>query len=86
MIYKLLLKREAAKYLASLDKPTRDRIKKALEGLTRIPPEGDIRPRTGMKGWFRLRVGSYRVVFQINEDEHTIYVAIIGPRGDAYKR
>jgi len=42
MIYNLLLKREAAKYLASLDRPTRVRIKNALVGLTKVPPEGDI--------------------------------------------
>lgn len=86
MIYNLLLKREAAKYLASLDRPTRDRIKSALESLTKVPPEGDILPMKGMDGWFRLRVGSFRVVFQVNEDKKAIYVATIGPRGDAYKK
>lgn len=86
MKYRLLLKREAAKYLASLDQPTRSRIKKALEGLTNNPPEGDIAPMKGMEGWFRLRVGTYRLVFQVNEEERCINVAAIGPRGDIYKK
>jgi len=52
--------------LASLDKPTRTRIKKALEGLTKTPPEGDIVPMKGMEGWFRRRVGFFRILFKVN--------------------
>jgi mRNA interferase RelE/StbE len=86
MEYRLLLKREAAKYLAGLDKPTRTKIKKALEGLIKNPPEGDIAPMQGREGLFRLRVGSYRLVFQVKEEEQIIIVAAIGPRGDIYKK
>ena len=30
------------KYIDKLDKPTKQRIKKAIEGLTEEPPKGDI--------------------------------------------
>ncbi len=71
MEYRILLKREAAKYLASLDKPTRARIKKALEGLSKIPPEGDIVPMKGMEGWFRRRVGFLKSLAHLTPFLHT---------------
>ena len=39
----------------------------------------------GLKDVFRLRVGAYRVVFTIIQEEVLIYVIKIGPRGDVYK-
>lgn len=86
MEYKILLKREAAKYLASLDKTTRNRITKAIKGLTVIPPEGDIAPMKGIEGWFRIRVGSFWIIFRPDEEEQTILITTIGPRGDVYKK
>jgi|ADurb_Total_1213_FD_contig_31_2268854_length_425_multi_2_in_0_out_0_1 mRNA interferase RelE/StbE len=85
MKYELVLKREAAKYLGGLDKPTRLRIKKALESLSKSPPEGDIVPMKGMEDWFRLRVGSFRIIFRVDDEEQRIIIASIGPRGDIYK-
>lgn len=86
MAYRLAIKREAAKYLANLDKPTRARIENALDKLTSEPPEGNIRPMEGLDKWFRLRVGQFRVVVTIDNAERVIYVSVIGPRGDVYKK
>jgi mRNA interferase RelE/StbE len=86
MKYDVLLKKEAAKYLSSLDKPTKSRILLALDGLSKIPPQGDIAIMQGMEGFFRLRVGSYRVIFTINEVEKAVCIQTIGPRGDVYKK
>lgn len=84
--YRIILKREAAKYLAGLDKPTRSRILAALNRLTKEPPEGDIAVMHGMNGFFRLRIGNYRAIFRVDEQEKSIYIRVIGPRGDVYKR
>ena len=35
---------------------------------------------------FRLRIGSYRAVFRIVDDELLVYVFDIGSRGDIYKK
>lgn len=84
--YRIVLKKEAAKYLGSLDRPTKARIRAALEGLTKTPPEGDIVTLQGMTGFFRLRIGDYRAIFRVDEQEKVIYVRVIAPRGDVYKR
>lgn len=35
--------KRAAKYINALDRPTKQRIKKVIEGLTEQPPKGDIK-------------------------------------------
>jgi len=49
-----------------------------------IIPEGDILPYKSKKGYFRLRVGDYRIIFTWISDKQ-ISIASIDPRGGAYK-
>jgi len=35
---------------------------------------------------FRMRIGDYRAVFRISDNELLVYVFDIGPRGDIYKK
>ena len=45
-----------------------------------------MKPLTGqLKGFYRLRVGDFRVIFSILVDKKIIAVVNIVPRGDAYK-
>jgi len=74
----------AEKYLNRLNVDDRDRIDDAIEGLEKEPPEGDIRPLKGQPGFFRLRVGSYRLLFRINEKG--ILITHIDPRGQVYNK
>jgi mRNA interferase RelE/StbE len=74
----------ADKYLDRLNTSDRDRIEDAIEGLEKEPPEGDIKPVSGQRGYFRLRVGGYRLLFRINEKG--ILITHIDPRGQAYKK
>lgn len=51
--------KEATKHINQLDKPTKNRIRQAIEKL----PAGDIRKLVGYRTDYRLRVGDYRVLF-----------------------
>ncbi|ESU72927.1 plasmid stabilization system [Geobacillus kaustophilus GBlys] len=55
-----------------------------LQGLLAIPPQGDIKKLKGQDGLYRLRIGTYRVLFRIDHDERIIYIEAIGNRGDVY--
>ena len=76
------LLRDAVKYLNRMNQPDKGRITRALEKLELEPPQGDITPLEGKDG-YRLRVGGYRVLFDI--EENMIVVYDIAPRGQAYK-
>ena len=78
----MVLSPKAAKYLKRLNEPQKGRIIKALEQLSKEPPEGDIKTMVGRDG-YRLRVGDYRLLFDIIDDE--IAVHEIGLRGQIYK-
>jgi mRNA-degrading endonuclease RelE of RelBE toxin-antitoxin system len=72
----------AFSYLQKLDAKTKRRV---FEAVSRLPAKGDIKKMKGRKirNIFRLRVGSYRVVFVMEEE--VIKVLEIAPRGEAYK-
>lgn len=78
----------AAKYINRLDRPTKQRIKRAIEGLTQTPPKGDIKLLQGYTdGRKRLRVGKYRIIYNYLQDGgiEILYIIEVDSRGDIYK-
>lgn len=70
--------------IPSIPKKERNRIQKAIEEKLAIHPEVFGKPlRRSLKGYRRLRVGDYRVVFRIEEDEVKIFA--IGHRSVVYE-
>ena len=74
---------KAKKYFDALDAPIQTRIKNALRKLALEPPQGDIVSLSGKDG-FRLRVGKYRLLFDVTNDKIIVYD--IGLRGQIYKK
>ena len=70
----------AVKVISSLDRPTKQRIRNAVERL----PKGDVKPLSGSVRLYRLRVGDWRIVFSY-PDGNTVLIEKIAPRGEAYK-
>ncbi|MFD0675255.1 type II toxin-antitoxin system RelE/ParE family toxin [Cohnella sp. GCM10027633] len=87
MNYEIKFLKDAYKYLQKQDSVTRNRILDHLKILSEDPrhPELDIKRMQGIENQFRLRVGSYRVVYSILDNELIIIVVKIGSRGDIYK-
>ena len=77
---KIEYSKKAVKYINSADKPTKRRLKEAIEKI----PSGDIKRLKGIEEAYRLRVGDLRVLFTLEND--IIYIDNIIPRGQAYKR
>jgi len=80
--------KSALKFLAKADKQTVQRIRQAVDGLTKIPPDGDIKTMQGFSDdRQRLRVGKYRIIFRFTVEEsiEIVYIIDIGSRGDIYK-
>ncbi len=73
-------KKKAVKYINSVDKQTKCRLKEAIEKI----PFGDIKKLAGLENEYRLRVGDLRVLFSLEND--IITINDIKPRGQVYKR
>lgn len=82
--YQLTLSRDAVKFLAKQEKIIQQRIRKALLGLAFRPPIGDIKLMKGFEKRFRLRVGSYRVLFEVDQREQIVFILTVDNRGDVY--
>jgi len=80
---------EAEKQYKRLARNLRDRIRRALTELEESENPRSHRqviPLVGkLKGYYRLRVGDYRVIFEILPSRKIIAVHLIIPRGQAYR-
>jgi mRNA interferase RelE/StbE len=81
---RLVLARRARLELLALDWPLIDAIEDALGLLERDPQAGHVL-RGKLRGLRSLRVGSYRILYQLIEAEQTIRVAAIRHRSIAYR-
>ena len=78
MSVEIRLKKQAQKYLASVDEPTRIKLYKALDQLSRL--EGDIVPLAGQKNRYRYKIAHYRIIFERYKGELLITVIEINTR------
>lgn len=84
---KIRYSKRAQKFLLKIGGKSAERIRTAIIGLTKKPPEGDIKPMEGTTESYRLRVGSYRVIYRylFEFEIEILMIDDIGNRGDIYK-
>ena len=82
MSYRIVLDKPALKFLQKQPKAQQEGLLRAIQGL---PDAGDIRPMSGYESLYRLRVGSYRVIYSVDGGLLIVHVLTIGNRGDVYK-
>lgn len=85
MSYTVTYVPSAAKALRKLDRPTAQRLIRAIEGLADDPrPPGCIQ-LAGGDGELRIRVGDYRIIYDVVDEELLILVLKVGHRRQIYK-
>ena len=77
-MYQIVIKKKAKKFIDKLPLNERKRIVSAIE---QLPNGEDIKKLKGHDNMLRLRVGSYRVIYSINNGKYIIYVIDVGNRG-----
>jgi mRNA interferase RelE/StbE len=81
MMYDLLLHKKARKNLEKF--PDQEHIREHLLQLKQFPSSGDIvRIEDGV---YRMRIGEYRALFKVYEEEHLIVIINLDVRGRIYK-
>ena len=81
-IYKIEFQKAARKFLEKQDKKQRLRLYKAIY---KLPYGNDIKHLIGTN-FYRLRVGDYRVLYEINNGICLITIINIDNRGQIYKK
>ena len=85
MTYAVEFVRSARKELSKLPKDTQKTVLRGILALSAAPRSGSVRKMVGDKSW-RLRVGDYRVIYEIQDKQLLILVIKIGHRQNVYKK
>lgn len=83
--YTIFIKAGAEKQLANIPKNYQKLITNAILSLERSPRPQCARKLAGLENHYRIRVGSYRIIYSIQDDKLIIYVIRIGARKDVYR-
>ena len=82
-MYTLIFKKDAERFLRKLDKENQKRILEKLKQLKGNPELG--KPLIGnLSGLWSLRIGKYRVLYQMFQDKLVIVILDIGHRKNIY--
>ncbi len=84
MSYSLQIKRSAAKELTRIKKSDRSRLLQAIDALTESPFRGSVL-KGELQGLRRIRVGEYRVVYEVQDDVLVVLVLRIAHRREVYR-
>jgi mRNA interferase RelE/StbE len=84
MSYALGILPRAQRELGALPTETYQRLREAIFALAHEPRPQSSRKLTGREGW-RLRVGDYRVLYDIDDAKQTITIVHVGHRRDVYR-
>lgn len=86
MSYEVRFSGQAEKDFSRLDRITRERVERRTRALAESPH--DYRLGKLLKGANKIRssrVGSWRVLYSVNEETKQVNVIAIRPRGQAYR-
>ena len=83
--YSIRYTESASRSLKKLERGIRSRISAKILALADNPRPPGIRKITGEDYAFRLRVGDYRVVYDVLEDAVVVLVPRIGHRKEGYR-
>ena len=83
--YRIEVKRPANRELEDLEPRLARRILASIETLSSQPRARQSRKLVGSENSYRLRVGEYRVLYQIDDGNRLISVVAIGHRREVYR-
>ena len=82
--YNIEIEKPALKSLKKLDKPVRTRVVDAINGLATSPRPSGVKALVG-SGFLRIRVGDYRIIYEVHDDRLVVVVIELGHRSDIYR-
>ena len=84
MPFSVRIKASAATELAAIDATRRRRLVTAIDGLATDPLRGQAL-KGGLTGLRRIRVGDFRVVYEVRQTELVVLVVRVAHRREVYR-
>lgn len=86
MSYRVEFTTAAARQVKKLPRPARDRILDAIDDLQHDPRPNGAKKLAGEQSAWRIRVGDYRVIYDVLDHELVVTVLRAGHRREIYER
>ncbi len=83
--YSITFARSARKEFESLDAPIVRRVLPKIEALAQEPRPRGCRKIQGERNLWRIRIGDYRVVYAVYDDERIVDIIAVRHRSKAYE-
>ena len=83
-MYKIFLRGKAAKQLYRISPPHLNRLEQAIDQLAANPRPAGAKQLSGQTG-YRVRVGDYRILYDIDDDARQIIIYRVKHRREAYR-
>lgn len=84
MSYSVFIEKSAQKSLSRIVPPFQGRIIRAIHELAAAPRPPGVKKLSGRDAW-RIRIGDYRVIYEIHDDRLVVLVVAIGHRREVYR-
>ncbi len=84
-MYEVFLERRAERELKRLPAKEFHRIIREIKGLAENPRPAGCRKLAGSERDWRIRVGDYRVIYELDEKAKAVRVMRVRHRGEAYR-
>jgi len=85
MGYKVFIEKLAQKELLNIPKNDQNRIIEAIQALSKNPRPHNVKKLSGREAW-RIRVGKYRIIYEIDDGKLTILIILVGHRKEIYRK
>jgi mRNA interferase RelE/StbE len=83
--YAVTFARSARRELEALDRPLVARVFKRIEALTGNPRPAGCRKLVGQVNLWRIRIGDYRLIYEVDDGKRVVDVVAVRHRSDAYR-
>jgi mRNA interferase RelE/StbE len=84
--YKIEFSRKAERQFKDLTNQIQKRLKPKIDALAQNPRPRGVKKLEGEDELYRIRVGNYRVIYQVRDDVLIVLVVSLGDRKEIYKR
>jgi len=83
LAYRLFIEKSAQKKLDKITNPYQDKIINAIQDLSESQRPSGVKKLSGRDAW-RIRIGNYRVIYEIDDNRQTVLIVNIDHRKDIY--
>jgi len=84
-VHEIFIENSVERYLKKIPKDIFDKIILHIKRLAKNPRPVGSRKLTGVRSSWRIRIGDYRVIYEINSSKKTVKIYKVKHRRDVYR-